>query len=138
MKFLARLFGRSTAEPHASIPAEIELPQEPETVETEKEALRHRVLPYTLLRLGPSEKPCPLHSQFEGLLLEQDHSFWGHFKLGKGGHEHCKCWTQNIPVRKREEYVKNGVPSKGKPILDENGRFTGRHEKKTVPAITEI
>ena len=94
--------------------------------------------PYRLLRLGPAEKRCPLHSQFEGLLLECEHPFWDHFEIGRGGHKHCKCWVQKVTQKKRDEYVQNGVPSRGKPILDEKGNLTGKHEEKTIPAITEI
>lgn len=105
---------------------------------TRKRNVNSSVFPYLRLCLGPSRKPCPLHSQFEGLLLEQNHDFWNHFEMTQGGHEHCKCSVQIVTKRQYEEYLKNGIPSRGKPILNDNGTPTGHFEKKTVPAITSI
>jgi hypothetical protein len=99
--------------------------------------MKKPLLPYNLLRLGPSEKPCPLHSNDEGLLLEFDHPYWSEFEKQKGRNKHCKCWIQRITGRRREEYLKTGVPSHGDPVLDEKGRPTGHIHLKYIPAITK-
>lgn len=93
-----------------------------------------RALPYFLYQLGPSKHHRQDHASLEGLVLPVDDPFWNtHFPPNGWG---CKCWVRQISEAARDGMVRNGVPSRGTPEMDQQGRPTGRTSTRQIPAKT--
>lgn len=100
----------------------------------EKAQRTKRALPYFIYQLGPSERHRPEHVALEGTMLPVDDPFWNtHYPPNGWG---CKCWLRQITKYEYDKLSSEGVPAQGDPVLDPQGRPTGRIRSRTIPAKT--
>lgn len=100
----------------------------------EKAQRTKRALPYFIYQLGPSERHRPEHVALEGTMLPVDDPFWNtHYPPNGWG---CKCWLRQITKYEYDKLSSEGVPAQGDPVLDPQGRPTGRIQSRTIPAKT--
>ena len=90
--------------------------------------------PYLVYRLGTSKVHRREHEKLDGVCLPVDHPFWKtHFTPNGFG---CNCWIQQITQYQYEKYQREGIKTKGEPILDDQGKPTGRFTTITIPLKT--
>ena len=90
------------------------------------------MMPYAMFSLGPTEIPCPIHSDLRATIFFANDSVFEDIPVRLDAA--CRCRVRKITDFELERLEASGIQdSLAPPVLSDIGLPTGRKEKKLIP-----
>lgn len=90
------------------------------------------MMPYAMFSLGPTEIPCPMHSDLRATVFFANDSVFEDIPVRRDAT--CRCRVRKITDIDLERLEASGIQdSLAPPVLSDIGLPTGRREKKVIP-----